>query len=64
MTLGSFAVYATLLATGYLLYGEKALAGVLALLAVGSSYFIFRLWSRLGGLPEDLSKTHRLTTGG
>lgn len=58
MTLGSFSVYATLIATGYLLYGEKALAGVLGLLALGSGYFIFRLWGRLGGLSESLSKSN------
>lgn len=47
MTLGCTAVYATLFATGYLLYGRTALATLLALLAATATAGIMKLWKRL-----------------
>jgi Na+/proline symporter len=47
MALGSVAVYAALMATGYFLYGKVALAGLLAAVGVVAGYFIFRFWKDL-----------------
>ena len=58
MTLGSIAVYATLIATGYLLYGKAALAAVLVIVALVSGYFILKLWGQMDGpLEESLTLT-------
>ena len=47
MLLGSAAVYMTLFSIGYLLYGRTGIALVLALLAMGATVTITRLWRRL-----------------
>jgi hypothetical protein len=47
MLLGSTAVYATLFATGNLLYGNTGSGLLQAALAAASAYAITRLWSRL-----------------
>ena len=47
MSLAALAVYSALFATGYFLYGQTGLASLLALVAVGATATILRLWRRL-----------------
>ncbi|MEE9386461.1 MAG: sodium:solute symporter family protein [Nannocystaceae bacterium] len=48
MLCGCLAIYGALLATGFYLYGDYALAIPLSLLSVSMFYLIGRLWPRLG----------------
>ena len=47
MSLATLAVYSALFATGYFLYGETGLASLLALVTVGATATILKLWRRL-----------------
>ncbi len=47
MLLGSMAVYSTLFATGYWIYGNLGLASLLTALAVATTLILIRLWGRL-----------------
>ena len=44
MLAGSLAVYSSLFATGYFLYGKQGLALFLALVAVASTVVLFKIW--------------------
>lgn len=51
MALGCVAVYGTLFATGYWIYGHRLPALILTLLAIFSTILLIRLWR---GLREDV----------
>ena len=40
-------IYSLLFATGYFIYGNLLLSGILMLIALISAYFIFRIWGRI-----------------
>ena len=48
MVIGCFAVYGTLFATGYWVYGNTVPAIVLTLVALSATFLLFRMWGRLG----------------
>lgn len=48
MVFGCFAVYGALFATGYAIYGNLPLAGVMTLVAAASTIILTRLWGKLG----------------
>jgi SSS family solute:Na+ symporter len=45
MLMGSLAVYCSLFATGYFLYGRKGLGLALAVVAAASVFFLFKTWT-------------------
>jgi Na+/proline symporter len=47
MVLGCFGVYSTLFAAGYWIYGKYALALILSVVAVTSSFFLMKMWKKL-----------------
>ena len=49
MLLGCVAVYATLFATGFFIYGEIGSALIATVVAVGSIFSVLKLWPRLSG---------------
>lgn len=54
MVLGVIAVYGALFATGYWIYGQWILAGIITLVAVGASGLLYKAWRTLIEIrPED-----------
>ncbi len=51
MVSGCFAVYSALFSIGYFIYGNAPLAMLLAVVAVASSVFLFKMWGRVNA-PE------------
>lgn len=47
MLAGTFLIYSILFATGYLLYGNYLLVGVLSFVAIVSAYILTRLWRKI-----------------
>ena len=47
MLLGLAMIYCLLFATGYFIYGNLILAGLLMLTALIAAYFLFRIWDRI-----------------
>ncbi|SMO53985.1 sodium:solute symporter family protein [Fodinibius sediminis] len=59
MLLGCFAVYGTLFATGYWIYGQWILAGTFTVVALVSSVMLFKAWRKLiniGPSEQELYK--------
>ncbi|MDZ7772224.1 MAG: hypothetical protein U5K31_05715 [Balneolaceae bacterium] len=52
MVLGCVAIYSALFATGYWIYGEWVLAGVLTATMVGSSWGLYYAWRKLIGIRK------------
>ncbi|HLR26845.1 MAG TPA: sodium:solute symporter family protein [Fodinibius sp.] len=54
MVMGCIAIYGTLFATGYWIYGRWILAGVITVVALVACVLLFKGWRKLiGMLPED-----------
>ncbi len=49
MLLGCIAIYATLFATGFFIYGETGSAIIASVVAVGCTFSVLKLWPRLAG---------------
>lgn len=47
MALGCIAVYGTLFATGYWIYGKWTLASIITLVAITASIFLYKAWRKL-----------------
>lgn len=53
MALGCVAVYGTLFATGYWIYGQTLLASVITLIAIAASGFLYKAWRKLIKIRPD-----------
>ncbi|MFH5833358.1 sodium:solute symporter family protein [Halalkalibaculum sp. DA3122] len=54
MVLGCIAVYGALFATGYWIYGRWMLAGIITVVAIAASGFLYKAWRKLIEIrPED-----------
>ncbi|WP_138430604.1 sodium:solute symporter family protein [Fodinibius saliphilus] len=54
MALGSVAIYGTLFATGYWIYGRWTLASVITIVSIAASVYLFKSWRKLIQIrPED-----------